>query len=287
MKRAIAALMVMTLCGGAFARTQDEILNSAPASDWRAVDPENTLYMDLPKGRVVIELAPAFAPNHVVNVKTLTRQKYYDGLAVIRLQDNYVAQWADPESKRDVGKAQLYLPPEFARPIGDLPFTALPDVDTYAPQVGFTHGFPTARNPDLGLVWLAHCYAMVGAGRAEDANTGGGTELYAVIGHAPRHLDRNVTLFGRILQGVSLLSSLPRGTGDIGFYKTPAEYTPITSIRVAADVPDHVALEALRTDSKSFAELLDVRRSRRDEWFKEPTNRIELCNVPLPVREKK
>ena len=80
------------LAGEAPVKSMDDILAAAPASAWRAVDPENTLYLTLPQGRVVIELAPAFAPNHVANIKALVRERYFDGLVVERVQDNYVVQ---------------------------------------------------------------------------------------------------------------------------------------------------------------------------------------------------
>jgi peptidylprolyl isomerase len=129
---------------------------------------------------------------------------------------------------------------------------------------------------------------MVGAGRDNDVDSGGGAELYAVIGHAPRHLDRNVTLLGRVVQGIELFSALPRGTGDLGFYRSAAERTPIRAMRVAADVPpaERTELEVLRTDSATFAAVLESRRNRREEWFARPTGRINVCNAPLPVRAK-
>src|SRR4029077_19586463 len=97
-------------------------------------------------------------------------------------------------------------------------------------------GFPAARDPASGRAWLAHCYGMVGAGRENDADSGGGPELYAVIGHAPRHLDRNVTLLGRVVLGIERLSVLPRGTAAMGFYEKPEERVPIRSLKVAADL---------------------------------------------------
>ncbi|HEY2179920.1 MAG TPA: peptidylprolyl isomerase, partial [Caulobacteraceae bacterium] len=159
-----------------------DILAAAPAPAWRTIDPARTLYMDLAQGRVVIELAPRFAPHHVANIITLAKQRYFDGLSIVRVQDDYVVQWADPETKRPVGAAQKTLKAEFDRPYGAaMPFTPLPDADTYAPSTGFTDGFPAARDPKLGRTWLTHCYGMVGAGRDNDADSGGGTELYAVI----------------------------------------------------------------------------------------------------------
>ena len=68
----------------------DQILAASPAADWRQVDPENTLYLDLPGGRVIIELAPAFAPNHVANIKRLVRQGYFDGLAIVPRLDQQI-----------------------------------------------------------------------------------------------------------------------------------------------------------------------------------------------------
>ncbi len=93
----------------------------------------------------------------------------------------------------------------------------MPDGDVYAPEVGFSGGFPAARSSALRRTWLAHCYGMVGVGRDLDVRSGSGAEMYVVIGHAPRHLDRNVALVGRVVQGVELLSSLPRGSADMGF----------------------------------------------------------------------
>jgi len=127
---------------------------------------------------------------------------------------------------------------------------------------------------------------MVGAGRDNDVDSGGGTELYVVIGQAPRHLDRNVTLLGRVVRGMELLSVMPRGSGMLGFYEHPAERTPIRAVRLAADVPqgERTPLEVLRTDTATFAAYLEARRNRRDAWFKVPAGRVDVCNVPVPVR---
>src|SRR5437868_15062587 len=155
--RIVSALALLIICFGSSAadapkyKPMAELLAESKASDWRAVDPQNTLYMELERGRVVIELAPEFAPNHVANVKTLAREKYFDGLAILRVQDNYVTQWGDPngekpESARKIQKAKRTLPAEFERALQpELPFTRLPDGDVYAPEVGFSDGFPVAR----------------------------------------------------------------------------------------------------------------------------------------------
>src|SRR5262245_9165079 len=159
-------------------RTSAEVLAASSASDWRTPDPQNTLYLELPAGRVVIEMAPEFAPHHVANVAALARGSYFDGLAIVRAQDNYVVQWADPDGKKPVGAAQRTVSAKFERPLRWLTLTRLPDPDSYAPETGFIDGFPVAADPSLGRAWLVHCYGMVGAGRDNDVDSGGGTEIY-------------------------------------------------------------------------------------------------------------
>ena len=287
----LALLAAALGCAGALAAPYqgiDEIIRASAPADWRVPDPDNLLVMDLPTGRVIIEMAPAFAPRHVANVRALAREKYFDGLFIYRVQDNYVVQWGDPDEKnpRPIRNASARLPAEFSRPSAGLPFDRLPEKDVYAPEVGFSGGFPVARDGQAGSAWLAHCYGMVGAGRDDDAGSGGGTELYAVIGHAPRHLDRNVTLFGRVLHGIELLSSLPRGPAPMGFYEDTKLRLPIRAVRVAADIDpaERPRIAVMRTGTPTFDRIIEARRNRRDDWTKVPAGHIELCNVPLLVR---
>lgn len=292
----VAALSLA--CMPAFAQvpakpaTMQQVLDASKRSDWRALDPANTLYLDLPNGRVVNELAPSFAPLHAANIKTLAHEHYFDGLAILRVQDNFVTQWGDPRAEtaakaRSLGHASRTLAPEFERSITkDLPFTRLPDGDVYAPEVGFTESMPVARDEKAGKTWLAHCYGMVGAGRDNGVETGGGAELYVVIGQSPRQLDRNIAVVGRVVHGMELLSALPRGTGALGFYEKPEQRTTVKSIRVAAEVPvaERTRLEVLRTDTPTFSALVESRRNRSDDWYKLPAGKIDVCSVPIPVR---
>jgi peptidylprolyl isomerase len=266
--------------------TTAEVLASSGAADWRALDPQSTLYMELPAGRVIIELAPQFAPHHVANVIALARGHYFDGLAIMRAQDNYVVQWGDADGKKPVGDAQRTLAAEFERPLRGLTVVKLADPDSYAPVVGFIDGFPLAADPASGRAWPVHCYGMVGAGRDNDVDSGGGTELYVVIGQAPRHLDRNVTLLGRVVQGMELLSVMPRGSGALGFYEHAEQRVPIKSLRVASEVPaaQRTELEVLRTDTPTFLAYVAARRNRLEEWFKVPAGRVDVCNIPIPAR---
>lgn len=273
--------------GSTAPRTVAEVLAAAAPADWRSLDPQRTLYLELDAGRVVIELAPRFAPAHAANILGLARAGYYDGLAIVRAQDNFVVQWGDPDQARSLGQARSKLAPEFTVALsGELPFAPLPDPDGYAPEVGFSEGFPAARDARAGQAWLAHCYGMVGAGRDNDVGSGSGAELYVVIGHAPRQLDRNITLVGRVVHGMEQLAALPRGPGPQGFYERPEQRVPIRRLRVAADVPEaeRSRLEVLRTDTPTFTALVEARRNRRDAWYARPAGYVDLCNVPLPVR---
>jgi len=285
---ACALVFLSHLAHSAGHPSMGEVLAASSPADWRPLDVNNTLYVELPAGRVVIELAPAFAPLHVNNIKTLARAGYFNGLAVIREQDNYVAQWGDPENRHPLPAGIGKTVPEFDFPIPQqMSFAILPDGDVYAPEVGFSDGFPVARAPALHRAWLAHCYGMVGVGRDLAADSGSGAEMYVVIGHAPRHLDRNVALVGRVVKGVELLSGLPRGSLEMGFYSKTEAPLPIKSIRVAADVPasERSNLEVIRTDSATFNALIESRRNRPEEFFKVAAGRIDLCNVPIAVRE--
>jgi len=263
-----------------------EIVAKAPAAAWRVIPPEDLLILTLANGaRVAIELAPDFAPVHVANIRALARAGWFDGANVVRVQDNYVVQWGGADEAKPLPPGIVTHPPaEYERSAKGLAITPLGSPDAYAPQAGFAEGWPVAS--DGRSAWLAHCYAMVGVGRDMPPDTGSGAELYTVIGQAPRHLDRNIALVGRIVDGIEALSALPRGTGDLGFYEKPAEHVPIRNVRVAADLPaaNRPRYEVMRTDGPSFAAYLKARANRRDPFFVRPAGGVALCNVPVPTR---
>lgn len=275
--------------------TTKQLLAAAKPAEWRTPAPDNLLYMQLPQGRVVIELVPEFTPLHAANIRTLVRQHYFDGLAIVRVQDNFVTQWDDPNGDdggdkakmHPLGKAKATLPPEFTRPIDPkLPWTPLPDGDVYAPQVGFSGGFPVARDPANGKEWLVQCYGMVGVGRDVPPDSGNGSALYAIIGQAPRRLDHNLAVAGRVLQGMQYLSALPRGTGPMGFYAKASERTPIISVKLASELPpaQREKIQVLRTSSPTFTAMIDATRHGHNAFYPTPVGKLGICDIHAPVR---
>ena len=301
-----------------------EIVAAAPASDWVAITPTDLLVMTLAPGRdgkkrqVTIQLMPPpFSQGWVGNIRKLAAAHWWDGLAITRVQDNYVVQWGDPEAE-DKAKAkalpaglQINLEADYSvntdhgagSPLaGALQDTfesvseqrgrwrdgedSLPRTSNYADLESFYQGWPFASNEDQPLAWPVHCYGMVGVGRNYSPDTGSGAELYTVIGHAPRHLDRNIALVGRVVEGIEHLSSLPRGTGALGFYEKPEQRVPIASIRLASELPaaEQPKFQYLSTESGSFAKYADARANRRDPFFIVPAGGADICNIPVPVR---
>lgn len=272
-----------------------EIVAAAPKAEWTAIPASDLLVMDLAadaKGkarRVVIQLMPApFSQGWIGNIRKLAGLHWWDGLSVNRVQDNYVVQWGDAEGD-DKAKAKplpggLTKVPEADYAVRQgLLLNQVHGKDAYGARTGYFQGWPVAFTD---RVWPVHCYGMVGVGRSNSPDTGTGAELYTVIGHAPRQLDRNIALVGRVIDGIDNLSSLPRGTATLGFYASAEERVPIVSIRPGSEVPELPAYEYLSTASASFARYVTARENRHDAFFIQPAGGADICNVPVPVRRR-
>ena len=263
-----------------------DIIARALPADWLAIPAEDLLVIDLDTGqRVVIALAPGFAPVHVANIRRLVQSGWFAGTTINRVQDNYVTQWGNATEKKPLPGGIIDSPPaEYERPVTGLGFRAMPYRDAYTAKAGHAGGWPVAS--DGRLAWLPHCYGMVGVGRNLAPDTGTGAELYAVIGHGPRHLDRNITVVGRVLAGMEALSALPRGTETLGFYKEGAARPAIAAARLASDIPlaERPAFEWMSSDSESFAAWLHIRANRKDDFFIQPAGAIDVCNALPPAR---
>ena len=282
----LALLPLIAAAPAAKPKTPSEIVTAAPRADWREIAAEDLVVFELGGDRkVVMQLAPSFAPVHVANIRALAKGGWWDGAKIYRVQDNYVVQWGNNESERPLPQGVVAKPPaEYHRARKGLSIVPLGSPDAYAPAAGFAGGWPVAYDPKAGTANLAHCYAMVGVGRDLSPDTGTGGELYAVIGHAPRHLDRNIALVGRIVSGFEAMSSLPRGTEALGFYKDRSSDVPIVRARLAADLPagERPRFEYLM--GPSFAAYLNARKNRQDDFFIRPAGGADLCNVNVPVR---
>ena len=262
----------------------DKIIADAPASHWLAIEPDDIMVMDTGAGQMLIQLAAQFAPAHVAAIKQLVRTGQFDDGRIVRVQDNYVVQWtARPDPTKPVAAA---LPPEYERPLAGLAFTPSPYVDTYA-QAGWVSGWQAARDPGAGLnggtAWLAHCYGTVGVGRDNPPDTGDGSELYTVIGHGPRHLDRNIANVGRVLAGIEPHAALPRGTLELGFYKDEASRVKIARVRLGSQIPGFARWQMMDTASPSFAAIVQA-RANRTGFFPRPAGAADLCTLKVPVR---
>jgi len=269
--------------------TAAQIAAAAPASSWAAIAPEDLLVIEFADGqRGVIWLASGFAPVHVANIHTIARSGWWQGGSIYRVQDDYVTQWGDPtEKKPPAAGIALHPPAEYDWPAATHPIVANPYKDAYAAVTGFTSdGWAVAG--DGRSQWLPHCYGMVGVARdlAPDVGTGG--DLYAVIGHAPRHLDRNIALVGRVIQGMPAFSARKRGTGGgLGLYEDPADYVPIRRVTIASDLPAGArpSFQYLKPSAPEFARTLEARANRGLPFFTVPAAAADLCNLEVPVRQ--
>jgi len=268
-------------------KTPSEVIAASKPAEWAEIPAEELMVVDLKSGsRVVIQLAPAFAPVHVANIQKLARGGYWQGAAIYRVQDNYVAQWGNNDSEKPLPAGIVTAPPaEYHRALKGLSIVPLGSPDAYAPAAGFARGWPVAYDPKGGTANLTHCYGSVGVGRGL-TDTGMGGELYAAIGHGPRHLDRNIAVVGRVVAGIEHLASLPRGTEALGFYKERSSDVPIASVHLASELaaPARPRFEYLKETSASFARWLHFRKNRKDDFYIRPAGGVDLCNAPVPVR---
>ena len=146
------------------------------------LDPENTLYLDLTSGRVVIELFPDLAPKTVERIKTLAREGFYDNTPFHRVIEGFMAQGGDPTGTGTGGSKLPDLPAEFTN------------------KRHFLRG-------------------TCGMARTSDPNSGN-SQLYIMLAPAP-HLDGQYTIWGQVVQGMEFVDKLKRGAGGGGTVSNP------------------------------------------------------------------
>jgi peptidylprolyl isomerase len=139
-------------------------------------------------------------------------------------------------------------------------------------------------------VWLVHCYGAVAMAR-DDAPDTGATEFYVVIGHAPRRLDRNLSVFGKVLEGMEYLQKLNRGNPEVesGVIQDASRRDRIVKTQIASDMPEgeRPRYQVMRTDSEVFAKRVEERRRPPTPFLiRKPPPYLDVCNVSVPVRHK-
>ncbi|KZN65355.1 peptidylprolyl isomerase [Pseudoalteromonas luteoviolacea] len=260
-------------------RAPSEIINSATQSNWRQVDKENILRITLETGHVYVELNEQLAPNHVANIKLLAREKFYDGLSVYRFVEGFVAQGGDHTDTKIPQHGKKRIDAELSyKTASRLMITALDGSDGYAFRTGFLDGFAVGQNPGATKTWMTHCTGAFAMARGNEINSGG-TEFYITLS-PQRYLDRNITVFGRVLEGMEHVLKLQRSP-------TPErDYNPILRVDVLQDIAaeDSVQFEVFDTNTPLFEELIAARTNRPEKWFKFTPNYADVCSIAVPTR---
>ncbi|HEX2140093.1 MAG TPA: peptidylprolyl isomerase, partial [Woeseiaceae bacterium] len=264
---------------------------AAPALDgggWRNPDPANTVHLQLPDGEVIIELKPDFAPQTVAQFKRLVADGFYDGLTFYRVIDGFVAQGGDRSDMTGEANTVPALPAEFERAWADeLSWTSVQEPDLFAPETGFIDGFAAARDLEQNKVWLAHCPGVVAMARNNEPDTGS-TDFYIVIGQAPRYLDRNLTIFGRVIDGMEIVQRIIRGKPEEnGMIPDGAPQTGILRASLGSALPpdERGALQVQDTNGSEFRAILQSRRIRGKPFFHhKPPEVLDVCQVPVATQ---
>jgi peptidylprolyl isomerase len=255
---------------------------------WRQLDPANTVYMQIGEGQVIFELNPLFAPKTSKQFRNLLEENFYRSLSFYRVIDGFVAQGGD-ESDIDLPNSQPRIEAEFQKERSEeIQWTKVQSNDLFAPETGFIDGFPAAR--DDKNVWLTHCPGALAMARNNEPDSGS-TDFYIVIGQAPRYLDRNLTIFGRVVHGMDVVQRIRRGeTEDNGIIEGDEDRSRIKSMILGSEIPpaERKEVYVMDTNSAGFKTYLEARRNRTDDFFHhKPPSVLDICQVPIASRIEK
>lgn len=253
-------------------------------TQWRSLDPNNTVLMTLPFGKVVIELVPNAAPKHVAQFKKLIKQGFYNGNKFYRVIDGFVAQ-AGPDERRDTA-AKLKIESEWT-PKKNWSFIPVQKNDLFAPQTGFVNSFPVGYSKKENKAWLTHCPGMLAMARGNKADSGS-SHFYVAIGQAPRYLDRIMSVFGRVVYGMNTIQAIKRTATIEGEHEVSSKfYTPIITMQLMSDVTksEQIIVEVEKTSTTEFKNKLANRIARKSAFFyKKPPKVLDVCQVPILSR---
>lgn len=295
MKALSTCALAMALSFGSVAAQQNPTSSTAATptatvnSAWQLLPQDNLLYLETDQGRIVILLAPQFAPQHVKRVKELVKAGFYDGVTFYRVIEGFVAQFGVPEHEWGTRGKLTPMKAEFSWPVrsGD-PYLLVQRPDLLAEETGFNQGFAVAR--EQNQEWLVHCPGVVNMARANEPDTGV-ADIAIMMGQATRHLDKNMSAFGKVIWGQYAINRIRRGeAADGGVIGTAAARTVIKQARLGSDLaPDRqLQLEWLSTTSSEFSQSLAERRSRTHVFYQHKGNgNMDVCYPQVPVREVK
>ena len=254
---------------------------------WREIEPQQLAFMQLQEGLVVIELNPRFAPKTTAQFRKLVSEGFYDGLSFYRVIDGFVAQGGDGSDLGEYSEVPLIEAEfEIAWP-EEIEYVRAQSPDLFAPETGFVDGFAVGRDTAGDTAWLTHCPGVVAMARNGEPDSSR-TDFYIVIGQAPRYLDRNMNVFGRVVHGMDAVQRIRRGEpGDNGIIDDDMARSRIRSIRLGSDIPEEERLRVLVPDSTGapFESYLNSRRNRKEDFFHQrPPQVLDVCQVPMAGR---
>ena len=260
---------------------------NATENEWRELDPNNAILLTLPHGKVVIELAPQFSPNHVKRFKTLAQKGHYDDNKFYRVIDGFVAQGGPKDgSIKDKAISELKIEADFSID-KNWSFTLVQENDLFAEQTGFKNGFALGKSNKENKAWMLHCPGVIAMARANEPDSAT-SHFYITNGQATRYLDRIMTVFGRVVYGMNHVQAITRTSvikGDTPV--APKDYTPMISMQLMSDLPkeQQIRLEIENTEHPNYAKKLADRRKRENAFFyKKPPPVLDICQTPVGVR---
>jgi len=258
------------------------IVREAGDDAWRTVEAENLLMMELPAGPIFIEMRPDIAPRHVEQIKTLTRQGFYDGLNFHRVIEGFVAQGGDPKGDGTGGSSLPNIPPEFTMDTRSAPEFTVLGRDRVASRVGMIDGLLVAADPESLRsmladkrveLWGAHCAGAMSMARATEPDSAN-SQFFLVVGDARASLDRRYSVWGMVVDGIENARRIERG-------EPPRRPTPILRMRVVADIPqaERPKIEVLRSESEAFQDYVKTMGFVSDDGLVK-----DLCDIQAPRR---
>jgi peptidylprolyl isomerase len=245
------------------------------AAAWKPLDADNTLVIDSSRGRIVVAMAPLFAPLAVARVKQLAREHVYDGLLFHRVIDGFVDQTGNPNNHDGGVSMHPDLPPEFLFPLTDAQIGAVAARrrDGISGFVGVQpfEAMAVPGKPGHWRAWGAYCAGVAGMGR-QAAITTANSEIFFMRAPA-RRLDHDYAVWGFVVAGMDAVRGVAVG-------EPPAHPDRMVRVRVMADIPagERPAVEVMDTGSAAFAARVASARAMRGADF-------SVCDVDAPVRD--